>query len=450
MLAEWCAADRLVFGDTARARALVAVLDTVGCMLAGARDPAVVAASTLVPEMPSGTASSVAHAHGVSAAWAALVNGCAAHALDFDDNFFPAITHASAVLVPALFALAEECSAAPTVILDAYIVGLEVQAHIGKLVNPSHYESGWHATSTIGTIGAAAACARLLGLNADAVQNAISMGFSFAGGSKRQFGTMVKPLHAGMAAMHGVMAARLAAAGMSAYGDVLQGRWSFEELFNGYGDYGMSVPELFPDAPLAIDEYGLVAKLYPSCMSTHLAIDGLLALHKRTSINPAAIKAIDIYMPPFMIENLRYVEPRNEMEARFSMNYCAALAIAEGLPRLSHFTHDAIFAAGPRQLLPLVRMHIREPSLEAAKLPWGGDALVKVTLRSGVVLESVSAYPKGCSQNPLSTIEQRMKFLDCTSSALDEGKAETLYRLLRDFSKLKDIRQITCYLRPSH
>lgn len=444
-LAEWCADTRLTFGHTAQQRAQAALLDAVGCILAGAKDPSVAAASALVPDSAQGLASSVAHERGIPALWAALLNGCAAHALDFDDNFFPAITHASAVLVPALLALAEERGASPQKVLDAYIAGLEVQAQIGKLVNPLHYESGWHATSTIGTMGTAAACARLLALDADGVQNAISIGFSFAGGSKKQFGTQAKPLHAGMAAMHGLMAAQLAAAGMSGCGDVLQGKWSFEELFNGHSDIGTHLPELFPDAPLAIDEYGLVAKLYPSCMSSHLAIDGLLLLRNRIGANEVA--AIELHLPGFMVANLGYDDPRNEMEARFSMHYCAAVALVEGVPRLSHFADDAIFAAATRRLMPLVRMHIREPSPEAATLPWGGDALVRIRLASGAVHETTVLYPKGCARNPLSDVEQHMKFVDCASRSLDAAKTEALYRGLLSFSKTTDIRQITAYLR---
>lgn len=447
-LAEWCADGSLEFGEAARARAQAAFLDTVGCMLAGATDPAVAAASAMVSDMASGVASSVMHSNGIPATSAALINGCAAHALDFDDNFFPAITHASAVLVPALFALAEECGAPPEKILDAYIVGLEVQAQIGKLMNPLHYESGWHATSTIGTLGAAAACAALLALDADRIQHAISIGGSFAGGSKKQFGTMVKPLHAGMAAMHGIMAAKLAAAGMTGDENILQGKWSFEELFNGHANHGTALPALFPHAPLAIDEYGLVAKLYPSCMSTHLAIDSLLALRKRPGVNLADIDGIEIYLPEFMVANLRYPEPSDEMEARFSMHYCAAVAIAEGVPRLSHFTRDAVLTGSYRHLMPLVHMRIREVSLDAAKLPWGGDALVTVRMKSGAVQESVTAYPKGCDRNPLSTTEQHMKFLDCVSRVRDAATTEALYRRLLDFAKLKDVRQITDNLRP--
>src|SRR5690606_852739 len=136
--------------------------------------------------------------------WAALVNGAAAHALDFDDNFDPAKAHASAVLVPAILALAEGRAGEPPIsgfaMLDAYIVGLQIMGRTGQGVNPYHRDRGWHATATLGAIGAAAACARLLRLSAGQAAHALSLATSMASGSMAQFGTMAKPLHAGLAA----------------------------------------------------------------------------------------------------------------------------------------------------------------------------------------------------------------------------------------------------------
>lgn len=440
-LAHWCGDRSRIYPESAVRRAEAAIRDTVACMIAGVADPAVIAAAGMFPEVPIGRATSLHHRSGLPAPWAAMINGCAAHALDFDDNFFPAITHASAVLVPALFALAEERDASAADITHSYIVGLEVEAQIGKLVNPTHYESGWHATSTIGTIGTAAACAHLLKLDEDGILHAMSIGFSLAGGSKKQFGSMVKPMHAGFAAMHGVMAARLAAANMKGEKNVLQGRWSFEELFANNANGAVFETEFFPDSPLAIDEYGLQSKLYPSCMSSHLAIDALLALRDRFEI--ADIERVDAFLPTFMVGNLRYVEPTNEMEARFSMNYCAAVTLLDGVPRLAHFTNAVLARNEVKALSQLVRMHVREPSGSNLHLPWGGDCLVRVTLKSKRIFEERVIYPKGCRQNPLTESEWREKFIDCTAETLGSDGAAELYGCLSNFSRLKRITDIT-------
>ncbi len=439
-LAQWCADGQWQLPASAMELAHVAITDVVGCLLGGRNDVAVASTGRFLAGVAgAGRASVITQAAPVDASWAALVNGCAAHALDFDDNFFPPVTHASASLVPALFAVAEESGASAAAIVRAYVIGLEVQAQIGLRMNPSHYASGWHATSTIGTIGVAAACAVLLRQEASSVLHAMSIASSLAGGSKRQFGSMVKPLHAGFAAMHGVMAARLAAAGVTGVEEMLQGKWSFSELHAGSVQEDDADPVLYPDTALAIEQYGLVAKLYPSCMSSHLGIDALLAMTQAHRLQLADIRAIDLHMPAFMVANLRYRHPEDAAQARFSMNYCAALALVEGVPRMAHFS-DAFVRDMPtpiRALLPLVQMHERQASAEAAALPWGGDCLLRLTLSDGRVLEQSSLYPKGCQQHPLSAQEQRDKFLDCARGKLMTMDPLVLFERLRHFSRVE-------------
>ena len=173
-IAHWSRADHR-FSDLARLRAEHAIADTVGCMVAGASDISTAAVRrAFAAGIGAAGTSSVIGGGKATAALAALVNATAAHALDYDDNFRPAITHASAVLVPALLAIAEARGADGRAVVDAYLVGLEAQAAIGRGVNPSHYTLGWHSTSTVGAIGTAAGVAWLAGLDADGIGRAIS------------------------------------------------------------------------------------------------------------------------------------------------------------------------------------------------------------------------------------------------------------------------------------
>jgi 2-methylcitrate dehydratase PrpD len=447
-LAIWCADEHKAFPASAVTRAESAIADVIGCLLAGRHEPVVIATGkTLLEDGAGGKSSALTHSLPMPTSWAALINACAAHALDFDDNFFPPVTHASAVLVPALLAVAEDIGASPRAIVQAYIAGLEVQAQIGQLVNPSHYESGWHATSTIGTIGTAAACAVLMRLNEEGILHAISIASSLAAGSKLQIGSMVKPMHAGFAAMHGVLAAKLAANGITGLENTLQGKWSFEELYAGSGNLGTFAPRLFPDAPLAIDEFGLVAKLYPSCMSSHLGIDAMLALAAGHDIDIMKITGIDIHLPEFMIANLRYQKPATPTEARFSMNYCAAVALVHGTPRMSHFAEAALTDPHIARLLPLVRMHVREILPEAAALPWGGDCLARITFVDGNAIEQITMYPKGCQQNPLTPAQQRSKFIDCAHGKAGGMDAAVLFDKLSNFSRLGSLQEVRMALR---
>ncbi|MCS3469062.1 2-methylcitrate dehydratase PrpD [Pseudomonas sp. JUb42] len=445
-LAAWSADTTLIFSGLAVQRAEIAITDVIGCLLGGRKEPAVLNAGRAFAG-EGGGASAVTSQVPVAATWAALVNGCAAHVLDFDDNFFPPVTHASAALVPALLALGEEIGARPAAIVRAYIIGLEVQAQIGKRVNPAHYAAGWHATSTIGTLGVAVACAVLLQLDAEGIVHTLSIASSLAGGSKRQFGSMVKPLHAGFAALHGVMAARLAAAGITGVEDTLQGQWSFAQLYAGQPHTVEAPVCLFPDAPLAIEEFGLVAKLYPSCMSSHLGIDALLALRASHAFSVAQIARVDLYLPGFMVANLRYEQPRTPTEARFSMNFCAAVALLDGSPRLGHFSDATLLRPDIQQLMPKVHRHEQQVSPQAAQLPWGGDCLARIALQDGRTLEQHWSYPKGCPQNPLSAEEQWQKFSDCAAGNIGDQALRPLFDALCGFSRLPGLDILTASLR---
>ena len=192
-------------------RAAVALCDTVGVILAGAVEPV----AQLIREHAGEEGRGDCHIFGVSQMAgpdnAALANGVAAHALDYDDMCFVSMAHPSCALVPAILAAGEIANASGRAILEGYIVGFEIECRLGAVMNPRHYHvRGWHCTSSIGTVGAAAAAARVLGLSPVAVAHALGIAASSACGLKQNFGTMVKPLHAGIAARNGLMAARLA------------------------------------------------------------------------------------------------------------------------------------------------------------------------------------------------------------------------------------------------
>ena len=204
-------------GVEARERAATALKDTLGVMLAGAAEPAARLTQAMAAEEGAGECRVIGTAITTSAGLAAFANGVAAHALDFDDMCFVSLAHPSCALVPAVLAAGELVHAPARVLLDAYVVGFELECRLGIVMNPRHYhERGWHCTSSIGTLGAAAAAARVLGLDALATRHALGIAASAACGLKENIGSMVKPLHAGMAARNAVMAARLAQRGFTA------------------------------------------------------------------------------------------------------------------------------------------------------------------------------------------------------------------------------------------
>ncbi|MFT4464101.1 MAG: MmgE/PrpD family protein [Sodalis sp. (in: enterobacteria)] len=308
----------------ARQGATEAIRDTLACMIAGA----------------GGTGSP-----GV----AALINATAAHALDYDDTFRPLMGHASAVLVPALLATAQASDADGRRLLEGYLVGLQAQAVIGAAVNPGHYVASWHATSTVGA-------AWLLGLNGEGILQAMCLAVSMAAGVKGQFGTVAKPLHAGLAARNTVEAAALAAAGMGGNSDIMDHPFGFTALYAAAGRPWAAATNA-SDERHVIETLGLTPKRHPCCASTHNAIDMLLDLKAANDFAAEDVMLLDCLVGSINQNNLPYAEPTKEMQARFSMPYCLAVALANNRLRLADFDRERIFDPAMRRLLPLTKMH---------------------------------------------------------------------------------------------
>ena len=401
---------RSTFSSRALEMARNAVIDTIGCLLAGRSNESTVAVRrAFQAELPDEPVQLV-YGSSTSASVVALANATAAHALDFDDNFHPARAHASAVLVPALLSLVRPQSNISGIdFLEAYLTGLEAQAAIGYGVNPAHYNRGWHGTSTVGAMGAAAGVTRLLGGNSEEVAHAISIAASMASGLKGQFGTPTKPLHAGFAARNAVDAARLAMSGMRGSVDILEKRQGFLDLFGTADSRGWS--DWCADDASVIETRGLVVKQHPCCASTHRAIDAALDLKLQYALVADDIAAIETKVGISAFRNLAFDDPLDEMEARFSMQYCLATAFVKGRLSLEDFTPKALQQSAARQLMPRIKMtaYTEEEERGQERLPH----VVFVTLRDGRVLQRTRLHARGALQDPLTEDQRQAKFNDC-------------------------------------
>ncbi|MFM7534135.1 MAG: MmgE/PrpD family protein [Rubrivivax sp.] len=446
-LAHWAATTARHWPPEAIEQAQRAFVDTVACMVAGATDEAVRrAAAGLGRWGQAGSISRVGHSRGLDAPWAALLNGTAAHALDYDDVLDPAASHVSAVMVPALLALGEEVGATGMDVVDAYIVGVEVQECLAEAVNMAHYTQGWHTTLTLGAPSAAAACARLLRLGAPATLRAISLATSLAGGFKRQFGTQAKPLHAGLAAQHGIVAARLAAAGLTADAEPLEGARGFGELMVGAGASGF-VPAVLERlaGPPAVLRPGLWFKRYPCCASTHRAVDGLLAICAEEGLVADDIAAVRTEVSEAAVRNLMYGRPDNPMQARFSMPYCLAAAALDGDLRLATFRDAAIGRADLLAFLPRVTMQAdpRQPAdMPSTVRSW---ATTVVTTRCGQHHTRRVVDPKGYPDHPLTEPDLAAKFADCTSG--QPAQVTGSFEAWRSLARAPALRELCLTLR---
>ncbi|MGK9170508.1 MmgE/PrpD family protein [Inquilinus limosus] len=424
-IAEWSRSG-VAFSDLARLRARHAVADTVACMLAGADDPSVRAVrAAFAGTVAAGPRCNLIGGGLGSEALSALVNGTAAHALDYDDNFRPAASHASAVLVPALLGVALARGVSGRRLVDAYLVGLEAQAAVGRGVNPSHYATGWHATSTVGCIGTAAGVAWLRGLDAAGIARAISLAVSMAAGVKGQFGTPAKPLHAGLAARNAVEAAALAECGMTGRLDILEAPQGFHELFGGPDAAGWDGVSI--GSPHVIESDGLMPKRHPCCGSTHNAVDIVLDLRAQHGFAAAEVVAVETLVGIANQRNLAYPRPEDEMQARFSMPYCVALALLKDRLELSDFTQAAVGAPAVHALLPRITMTAWSREEERAAGPRPLPHRVTIRLADGRILSAERAEAKGSIADPFDDADRRAKFADCCRGALDPAEIERLY-----------------------
>lgn len=446
-LAAWCAGrDGTEWSELAVGRARDAVEDTIACMIAGAAEAPAVAARRAAASWGRGGATAVGTTDRLSAPAAALVNGTAAHSLDYDDIFIPSFGHASAVLVPALLALAEECGRNGAALVDAYIVGLEMQAAVSAGINRAHYLAGWHSTSTIGCIGAAAGCARLIGLDADGIAQAMVLAVSMAGGTKVQFGTTAKPLHAGLGAQHAVQAAVLAEAGMTGRPEALEGRFGFMDLYGagetrGWESYLADLGDT-PAPQLAIERVGLNVKRHSCCGSTHNTLDCVLELQAEHGFAAAEVERVDTLVGSINVRNLMYVTPRNEMEARFSMPYCVAAALHRGRLSLADFRPEAVLRPEIVAMIPRIHMTGRDPKDEPTEAGTRLPHEVRVRLADGRVLESRRTWPRGGVQAPLDAEDRRIKFEDCVVPVLGTEAAAALRESLGRLDQLSDLSEV--------
>ena len=435
-LARFVAETETVPDDTLH-QAKRCLLDTLGVALAGSREESARAvAAWLADQDGRPEAVVLGRALRLPAADAALANGTAAHALDFDDVSLPMRGHPSAPLLPAVLALGEASGSSGRDILTAFVLGFEVEAKLGRAIGGPHYALGWHATSTLGTLGAAAACARLLRLDAGRTQMALGIAASLASGLQQNFGSMTKPLHAGWAARSGVVAAQLAARGFSADARALDGPSGFLRAMSGGAE-----PDLTPlDAlgePLEIVSPGVGVKLYPCCYATHRAIDAALELRAGNGIAPGDVAGVRVEVNRGGLMPLRAQPPVTGLEGKFSLEYCLAAALIDGAVGLDAFSDEAVRRPAARDLVSRVRI---EEGAQAGEFPIGGYAEVRIALRDGVEYGARVYVPRGDPSRPLVWEELAAKFRDCAGVALAAGDVDAALGLIERLEGLEDVR----------
>jgi len=447
---SWLAETPADWPEAAWTSAHRAFIDIAAVAVPGAAEPVTRKVFETVKHWGAGPSAAIGQGARLAAPWAALVNGTAAHALDFDDNFDPAKAHASAVLVPAVLALAEQEGSSGRQCLDAYVVGLQILGRVGQGVNPAHRNRGWHATATVGAIGAAAACARLLGLDARRAAYAASIATSMAAGFMAQFGTMTKPLHAGLAAKSGVLAASLARAGIDAGLATLDGPTGMNRLMVGpdyeelrdtltHVEHGQNLRFETSQVgePLLILSSGLKLKRFPNCGSAHRAMDGLIALREAHGFAAGDVAAIHVRAPVTHLNNLMYQVPQDALQAKFSLEYALATILVTGNATLADFTGEAVARADLAALYPRIHRH----PVDKAEGEFPTE--VEVILKDGRALETPVPWPAGSLAVPFTDAQLWAKYDGCVAPILPPARAAALRAALEALSDLASIAPLT-------
>ncbi|WP_428485370.1 MmgE/PrpD family protein [Rhodopila sp.] len=425
-----------------------AFVDTVGVTLAGITEDA----PRLLLRVPG-----VAEADGpslilgtdrrTSVLDAALVNGVAAHALDYDDVAGAMGGHPSVMLVPALIPLAEMTGASGRDLVLAYVVGFETVCRLGRGVHHHHYDKGWHPTATLGIFGTVAAASRLLNLTTARTACALGMAASFACGLKANFGTMTKPLHVGHAIRNGLFAALMAREGFTANAAALEHRQGFLDVFNGPGTYDTArILDGWYD-PIECGGGGDPGlKPYPCCGSTHPSITRVINLAHNHDLHPEQVERVTVMPHPRRLPHTDNPDPRTPLEAKFSLQYCVARALADRSVKRAHFEGDALFDPGIRALMQRIetRPHPDMPD------DWGTEVIVRTTDGARHV-SRLDRYPsRGPAGVPMTRTELWTKFADCAERSLPRAGLPEIFETLMRIETLPSIAHLTSLLRPNH
>jgi len=428
------------------------ILDGLGLALSGSvAESGRIIQSYLGAQNLTGSATVIGTAQRVPERFAAFANGIGVHADDYDDTqlavakdrVYGLLTHPTAPCLPAALAIAEANDQSGRDLLLAYNVGLEVETKIAEAISPRHYQHGFHATATCGVFASASAAAKLNHLPLETTQRTLSIAASQAAGLRENFGTMTKPFHAGRAAEAGVIAADLAKAGWTAAPGILESPRGFFQAHGGGFDLDAIRGKL--GNPWTFVMPGVSIKPNPSGSLTHPGMTTMLELILKNDIKPEDVERVDVGTNHNMPNALIHHQPKNELQAKFSMEFCMAILLLERRGGLPEFTDEVVNRPDVQAMIKRVNFGVH-PEAEAA----GYDkmtTIIDIHLKDGRVISGRADFGKGSPANPMSYDEVADKFRGCAEFARwPETKAEEIVAAVRSLETLSSVRSLTALL----
>jgi len=387
-----------------------------------------------------------------SSRFAAFANGVGIHADDYDDTqlavsedrVYGLLTHPTAPCLPTAYSEAQTRGRNGRDFISAYLVGVDVECKIAEAISPRHYQHGFHSTATCGPFAAASAAARLRNFDLETMQRALSIAGSQSGGLRENFGTMTKPFHAGRAAESGVVACDLAELGWTATDKILEAPRGFFQAHGGGYDIHAIRGKL--GSPWSFANPGVSIKPHPSGSLTHPGMTKMLELIAAHGIKAEDIKKVDVGTNHNQLNALIHHRPEDELQAKFSMEFCMAILLLDGRANLPEFTDETVRRPDVKKMIERINFHIH-PEAEAAGYA-KMTTIIDIHLQDGRTISGQADFGKGSPADPLSYDEVSEKFRGCAEFAhWPQDKTEKIISLIAEVESLTDLNELTAALR---
>jgi len=414
------------------------LLNWLGCAIGASQHATVKVALAAVMELaPSDQATILGRCERVDVASAALLNGITSHTFDFDDTHLRTIIHPAGPVASALLALAEHSGATGRQLIDALILGIDVECRVGNMIYPEHYDRGWHITGSTGMLGAAAACARLLQLDAGKTAMALGIAASQPIGVREQFGSMTKAFHIGGAARAGLMSALMAKHGYTASGRAIEAPRGLAQTYSTKCDWSEITDELGKRFEISFNTY----KPFACGIVIHPSIDGCLQLRNANRLPVDDIERIDLKVHSLVLELTGKTAPSTGLEAKFSVFHACAAGILLGEVGEHAFSDQVVAREDVIALRDRIKASVDDEMDEES-------ADVTITCKDGRELHVFVEHAIGSVQRPMSDSDLQRKFRGLVDPVLGSARAERLIEQCATLSSAADVRALTASARP--
>ena len=413
-------------------------MNWLGCAVGAAQHEAADAALAAVSMLqPAAQASVLGRSDKIDMASAALVNGITSHTFDFDDTHLKTIIHPAGPVASAVLAMAEHMGHTGREVIDALVIGIDVACRVGNAMYPNHYDRGWHITGSTGTLGAAAACARLLKLDVEKTAMALGIAASQPIGMREQFGTMTKPFHPGAAARAGLMSALLASQGYTASPKALEAPRGMMHTISTKNDWSEITHELGGRFEISFNSY----KPFACGIVIHPSIDACAQLRQQ-GITPDQIDRIELKVHSLVLELTGKKEPQDGLQAKFSVYHGCAAGLTFGYAAEDEFSDAVVtrldMVALRRKVVATVDDSIHEASAD-----------VTAVLLDGRRVHVFVEHAIGSLKNPMSDAQLEAKFQGLCDDVLGTGQASDLIKACWAVGNAANVLSITQLAIPS-